>query len=64
LNNETFDLWQSPTYEQNKYYATKDSEQIPRRFALGVLIRDYIVNSYNNGATNCLSAKIISTKSL
>jgi hypothetical protein len=50
LNNETFDLWQSPTYTQNKYYATKDSQQIPRRFALGDFIKDYIVNSYNDGA--------------
>ena len=48
MNNETFDFWQSPQYEQNKYYATKDEKQIPKRFALGSLIRDYIVSSYSN----------------
>lgn len=52
LDGESFDLWQSPQYPQNKYYATKDVKQVPRRFALGSLIRDYLVNSFNIGEIN------------
>ena len=42
-------MWQSPQYKQNQYYATNDGKNIPRRFALGSLIRDYLVSSYSSG---------------
>ena len=52
IDGQSFDQWQSPQFPQNKYFATKDEKQIPRRFALGSLVRDYIINSFSDAEIN------------